>query len=205
MTSKKHSKDVAMDSRQTRRQSLAVERARRRRPVRSLVVATATAMGCAVLGVAAAGGTYAFLNDTKTLPGATIQAGTMGLLVNDAATANLGTVTVNPGSPQAIPFTVTNTGDVVARFSVASSTTSTSGLKSIMRANVGVTSGSCVASDAAAGTQTIDSYASTGILDFAAGEKKNLCLYLSVPTGSDAALSGTSIPFTLTLTSQQIQ
>ncbi|MDR2256004.1 MAG: hypothetical protein LBE25_08425 [Arthrobacter sp.] len=173
--------------------------------LRGLALSATVAAVSALVGLAATGGTYALLNTSGTVPGATLTAGTMDLSINGAGSAQLGTVGLDPLTPVALPFTVTNAGQAKARLSAAITAQDNSALATVMRIDVVPNPGSCVASALGASAQRLASFTSSSLADLTAGTSRGFCLLLSLPAGTDAALSGTSVNFTLTMTSEQIR
>ena len=76
---------------------------------RSLVTAAAV-VGALVVGGATTGTTLALWRGQATMPGHTVQAGSIGLTVNQSVNVGLGSLTMQPGESRTIPLTFTNTG-----------------------------------------------------------------------------------------------
>lgn len=175
-------------------------------PARSLLVTTALTAVCAVVGLSAAGGTYAFLNAKTSVGGATIKAGSMSLQVNDAGTSTIEDATVAPQSPVAKPFTVTNVGSVPVTLDAAITATSSLDINSYTRALITPVANAAACATGLTGTRAVlPGYSRTGLDTLTPGQKKTYCLERSLADNTPVALSGQSVSFTLTMTSNQKQ
>ncbi len=157
------------------------------------------------LAVAGIGGSYAWLNASTTSGGGTVQAGTIGLAVNNASSASLGDWALSPATPVAKPVKVSNTGDVDLSLTASITLTTVASVASVTKARL-----TPVANAAACATQlngtpgAISGYTTAAGFDtLAVGQTKWYCLELFIPQGTSATTSGQSLAFSLTFTGEQ--
>ncbi|WP_052460667.1 SipW-dependent-type signal peptide-containing protein [Microbacterium gorillae] len=184
-------------------------RPRRRARVRSrlsaLVLTTLVLGGGTVLGLSAAGGTYALLSDRATVPGATITAGRADLQVNGAASAGLGTWDLTPATPRAKSFTVSNTDDVPLQVSARAIVTSATAIAANTRARLTpVPSGSACTTGLSGALGALSGYAVAPLETIAAGATRTYCLELVLLPSTPVGQSGQGVSFTLTLDGTQV-
>jgi tripartite-type tricarboxylate transporter receptor subunit TctC len=112
-----------------------------------MLMVAASAGTAVVLAVAAAGGTYAFLNSSRQVPGATLTAGTATLAVTTPLA--LTPTTLYPGSSVRGTAVVSNTGNVPLRLRVAGLTPpgSATAFTSALTIGVGIVTASTECSD----------------------------------------------------------
>lgn len=175
------------------------DRPARRVPFRvSLLGAVLTVI--ALLGV---GGTFAYLIDAAAVPGATVRAGSLDLLVDGQKSVvwSGAALAVSPGAPYAREFTVANTGDVPT--TVTATFTSTGALASYARVRITSLVGSATCTAAATGglEGPIGAFPTTGD-DLVAGATGRYCLVLSL-VDAPISLAGQSLGFTMTVTATQ--
>lgn len=192
----------APESRRSRR--IAGRRGRHVRRLRSLATATAMLAASTLVGVAAAGGTYALLNDKATMNGATIKSGTLQLQIQGSGSYNFGNFSVTPNTPVAKSFTLTNVGDVNVSLSAASTTTSGSQLVPNARIRITPVTSTAACVPGLPGQQgPVASYTNTNVGNLAKGTSSIYCLELSLDQGTSANFSGQSFPFTVTISGAQ--
>lgn len=171
---------------------------RKRRLTLRAPATAALVTACALLGV---GGTWAYFVDAAPVPGATIRAGTLDLLVDWQKDVTWPAVQLAPNAPTVREFTVTNSGDVPSR--VEATFASSGGLAPHTTARIypkiGATPCSAAATDGVVGP--IQAFP-TAQDDLAAGESRAYCLVLSVP-GAPISAAGQSLSYTLTVTATQ--
>lgn len=154
----------------------------------------------ALLGV---GGTFAYLVDAAAVPGATVRAGSLDLLVDGqkAVVWSGPALTVAPSAPFAREFTVTNTGDVPT--TVTAAFTSSGALAAHARVRITGLAGSATCTAAATGglEGPITAFPATGD-DLAPGAGARYCLVLSL-VDAPISLAGQPLGFTMTVTATQ--
>ena len=154
----------------------------------------------ALLGV---GGTFAYLVDAAPVTGATVQAGSMDVLIDGQKSAvwSGASLAVAPSAPYARAFTVTNTGAVPA--TVTASFAGTGSLASYARVRITPLVGSATCTAAATGglEGPIGAFPTTGD-DLVAGATGRYCLVLSL-VDAPISLAGQSLGFTMTVTATQ--
>ena len=172
---------------------------RHRVPFRAPVMVAALTV-FALLGV---GGTYAFLVDVAAVRGATVQAGSLDLVIDGqkAVVWSGAGWSLAPNAPVAREFTVTNVGD--ARTTVTAGFTSTGTLAAHARVRIAPLAGATVCTSAVTGGAEgpITAYPTTGV-DLAPGATGRYCLVLSL-VDAPISLAGQPLGFTMTLTSTQ--
>ena len=186
-------------------------RDRVRRQRRGLVLTILGVLGTTILGVSAAGGTYAFLNDTAFSGGGTISAGTADLQIKGAPTATLDGARLDPATENRILFDVANTGDVTLALSAAVRVTSTPAPAIAANTRILVarvdTAAECSATKAPGGPRmSFDAWnaQATTIGSIAAQSAPQLfCLILALAPETPATQSGQSFTYTLTINGRQ--
>jgi hypothetical protein len=152
----------------------------------------------AALGVAGAGGTHALLQDHAGGPAATIQAGTLDLLIDGQESAPLGMWELGPAQAQARAFTVTNTGDVRASLSAHTAVTVTQPIIDHTQARLTPVA---AAEDCHAGLDgqlaNLEGYSVADLGPLASNESRTYCLELSLTPNTPSALAGQGVSFTL--------
>lgn len=162
----------------------------RRARIRTLLGATSVATAGVVIGLGAAGGTYAYFDDSLVGDPAVVTAGTAELDVQASFTAaSWGNLLVGESVRQ--PFTVINGGDVPLTLT-ASGTTSVAGFE--LRTVLGTCPGSALT-----GTSITQTPAAIGTL--AAGASTGACLEVRLASGAPGVtstvavtISGTQVP-----------
>jgi predicted ribosomally synthesized peptide with SipW-like signal peptide len=158
------------------------------------MLASASAIaGASVVAVIAAGGTYALWSDARAVPGATIQAGTLGLTVNGVSSYALSGAAWSkllPGDVVSQQVTLKNTGNVPGTI-----TAGTHG--SFAPLLVHIKKGTCGA--AIGGTSSTVSPTNLGIL--AAGEASVVCIQVTMPSTAAASVQGAAQSFSVDFTS----
>lgn len=192
----------APESRRSRR--IAERRGRHVRRLRSLATATALLTASTLIGIAAAGGTYALLNDKATMKGATVTSGNLQLLINNAQAANLGNFTITPARAQAKSFVITNTGDVNVNLSAAATNTSAQALVANTRIRVTPVASAAACQPGLSGQQApLASYTNSNLGSLNKGTTGFFCLELSLAPGTPVEQSGQQFSFTLTVNGAQ--
>ncbi|RKW69409.1 hypothetical protein [Galactobacter caseinivorans] len=175
-----------------------------RRRLRRLIVGTALVAACTVVGISAAGGSYALLNAGTRLPGATVQAGSMDLRVNGAGTAGLGSVSLTPGTSRAVAFQVSNLGDVAATLGASMSAASSQAINDYTFARLTPVASAGACTTGLGGTRAkIDGYTAANLDALAAGQSKFYCVEFSLDPATPASQSGQGVSVTIKLTTQQ--
>lgn len=182
--------------------------ARRRSRRGALLTATVATFVCTLLGVSAAGGTYAFLTATSELGGASrITSGTTGLLIDGTASRAFPAVAPAPAVPARIPFRVSNSGD--APLSLASTLTVTTapapGIVAATRAALAPVASEAACTSAGPGVASgpFDAHRVGSLGTLAVGGQQWMCLEASIATGTPATTAGQSFDFRLTIDGQQ--
>ena len=164
-----------------------------RRPTIKGMLASASAAGAAsLIAVVAAGGTYALWDGQQAIPAATIASGSMGLTVNNLASAPINTApwsTLLPGDVVWQEVTVKNTG-TVSGIVTASTTDAGPLLVHVKKAACSVVIG---------GTSSTVSPVSLGT--FTASEAATVCVQVTMPANAPAVAQGTAYSFIVTFTS----
>ncbi|WP_427870190.1 hypothetical protein [Leucobacter luti] len=179
---------------------------RQRRRIRGLAVSAAMLTGATLLGLGAAGGTYALLNARAELGGATISAGTAELRIDGAASASLADLSVGPGAPAARAVTVSNTGHVTLDLSARATPTAAPAIlaNTQIRLTPVSSAAQCVPGRPGPAPAPLSGYTKSGIGALApTGPASSgttvLCLELSLRDGTPVEQSGQQVPFTLTI------
>lgn len=186
---------------QTRREARA-QRERRR----GLGKVTAAIAVATLAGLATVGATTALFNAMETLKGSTVTAGTMTLLINGASSAAaLGDARLAPTTPVMKTFTVKNESTVPVslkgQISVAAPVAITANTNAVMSIVRGT--GTCpttVPGTAAA----INGYTNASLGNLAVGEQVRVCVGLSLNATTPTSQSGTGAPYSITMTSTQL-
>ncbi len=154
----------------------------------------------ALLGV---GGTFAYLVDAAAVPGASVRAGSLDLLIDGqkAVVWSGPALTVAPSAPYAREFTVTNAGDVPT--TVTAAFTSTGALAAHARVRITGLAGAATCTAGATGglEGPLAAFPTTGD-DLGPGADARYCLVLSL-VDAPISLAGQSLGFTMTLTATQ--
>lgn len=173
-----------------------------------LILATLGTALCTVLGVGAAGGTYAFLNATADLGDtARITAGAASLLIEGSPSATFTQRKLTPATPVRIAFTVTNSGDTALDLSstIAVTTAPAPGIVGVTTAALGPVASESACTSAGPGTSAAAvsgrRVPALGILS--AGATRQYCLELAVPAGTAATLAGSTFSYRLTIDGAQ--
>jgi len=174
-------------------------RPRRRVSFRAPLVGAALTV-FALLGV---GGTYAFLVDVAEVPGATVRAGSLDVLIDGqkaVAWSGAGWA-LAPNAPVAREFTVSNVGD--APSTVTAAFASTGALAGHARVRIAPLTGSATCTAATVGgiEGPITAFPNTGD-NLAPNATARYCLVVSL-VDAPIALAGQSLGFTLTVTATQ--
>lgn len=164
----------------------------------------------AILGMQV-GGTYALWSTTRTVPGATIQAGSTGLAVNGSAAAvltGLDVTKLGPGGAIATSLTVTNTGTTPLLVATTGGTVTadSGGLAAELTVQlVAASPASCTPTFSGGFVGRIPGYATTASpVAIAAGASVPYCLIVALDADAPPATQNRSTSFTLTLTGQQV-
>ncbi len=163
--------------------------------VKGMLVTTAMVAGAAVLGVSAAGGSFATWQVADEIAPSTVSSGSLNIVVNDVANYALsGTAwsALMPGDVVSQQVSVKNTGTTAA--TVTASTSAPSGA-----IDVRVQSGAC-SGTIAGPSSTATPTALAGTL--AGGASMTVCIQVSLTA---TATQNQSAPFTLTFTADQVQ
>lgn len=177
---------------------------RARRRATRVLLSCAVVAGALVLGLGAAGGTLALLSAERTIPGATITAGSLGLSVNGGSTATIGGYSISPGSPHARTFTVTNTGTVPVEIGATISVTSTDPIQDNMRARVTAVADSAECTPDLRGTRgDLNGYTVSEVAEIPSGQTATVCLELALDDATPLSQAGQSAAFTLTVNGTQ--
>lgn len=198
--------NVSIDASQGTRRALRAARRQdgRRARLRGIAWSTLSLGAATLLGLGAVGGTYALFNDSATMPGARISAGTMSLQVNGASTAALGSWTITPASRDAKSFTVTNVSAVPVDISANAVVTSATGLGANTTASLVAVAASADCTTATfPAPAALNGYARTRFVALAPGATQKLCLSMGALSSTPVAQSGQTVNFTMTMTSLQ--
>lgn len=172
--------------------------------LRALVTSTLTTGLAVLIGVSGAGGTYAWLTASATAPGATVQAGTLTLQINGAASAALGTWEATPNTPQVKSFTITNTGNAPASLTGAIAATTTPALTPYATARLTNVANPAACVPGLGGAQgALNGYTTAAFDTIAAGTTRTYCLEVGLAAGTPVSVSGQSLNFSLTVTGTQ--
>ena len=165
---------------------------------------TAVIAVCTVGGLAAAGGTYAFLNAGANMPGAKISAGTLDLQINGKAADALGAWNLTPAAPQAKSFTITNVGDVDVTLSAAATIDVTSAIAANVQARITPVANAAACTVGLTGTrQDLAAYSQSALDAMVKSTTQTYCLELSLKAGTPVSQSGQGLSFTMTMTGTQ--
>ncbi|WP_141396672.1 hypothetical protein [Microbacterium gorillae] len=182
-------------------------RDRHRRQRRGLVIAILGVLGTTVLGLGAAGGTYAMLTATADIGGqSAITAGTAALTINGTASgATLAAVAPAPATPKRVAFQVSNTGDVaLALSSTIAVTAPAPAIVGVTRAIVAPVADAAACAAGPAGTPAaINGHTVPTLATLPAGATAWYCLEVSIAPGSSAALAGQDLTYRLTIDGRQ--
>lgn len=170
---------------------------------------TAAAAGAAVLlAVLAAGGTYAFLNSSAAVAGATLRAGTATLAVAPGF-ALPGTV-LHPGTAIRGSAVVSNTGQVPLQLRVSGLTPPATGsaFSNALTVGVGVatSAAACTAGNTPLWTGTLASASAADLtgVTLAPGASTTLCVTVGLPSSApDAAKGASAAAFSLLVDGRQ--
>ena len=155
------------------------------------------------IAVSTSGLTFALLSASASTPGATISAGTSGLLIDGAVSTDLGTVMLAPLTPVARAVHLENTGDVdLALTATATATANDLAASVTVRLTPIDGSADCTTGLDAPPAPLLGPGVPAGTL--AAGDESLLCIELIIPEDTPASASGQTIAFTLTLRGDQI-
>lgn len=177
---------------------------RARRRTSRLLVSCGVVGGALVLGLAAAGGTFAALAATQTVPGATVTAGSLDLTVNGASAATLGAYSVTPATAQAFPLTIANTGTSPVELTTTIAVTSAAEVADNMLARITPVASTAACVPGLTGTQSpLRDFTAAGFVSLAAGQSQLVCLEIALDPATPVALSGQSASFTATVTGIQ--
>lgn len=164
----------------------------------------------AILGMQA-GGTYALWSTTRTVPGATVQAGSTGLTINGSASAvltGLDVTKLGPGGAIATSLTVANTGTTALLVATTggSVTADSGGLAGELTVRlVAASPASCTPTLTSGIAGRIPGYATTSSpVTIAAGASAPYCLVVALDADAPPTTQSRSTSFTLTLTGQQV-
>lgn len=179
-------------------------RARRRARARSLVAGTVIMAGAMLLGLTAAGGTYALLSANAQGPGATITAGSFDIRVNNQASAVLQPVVVTPNTPAVRPFTVSSAGDVPSVLSAQIVATSSQAITTNTQARITpvANAAACVVGLGGA-LADLNGYTLPTLDRLTQTQTKTYCLEVRLKPGTPVAQSGQGVAFRLTVTGTQ--
>lgn len=169
-----------------------------------MMMATLAVAASTVVGVGAAGGTFALLTANAQLPGATVRAGTLTLKINDGDQAALGAWNLGPTVAQAKPFTITNTGTVATSINASGVVTSTTPLGAHVNARLtALNAGESCAPGLGGSLKDLPGFAVTGVTSLPAGATADFCLELTLDTNTPGQYSGQSVDFAITITGVQ--
>jgi hypothetical protein len=168
---------------------------------RKALAAGAALLGGILVATGLAAGSYAYLNAQATTPTATIKSGNLALTVQygsgtAGATAALPTAawsTMLPGDIVGQQFTITSTGTATSNVSVA--------LSAVTAWDIRLAAGPCPTGQI--GNQPLTT---TPVFagSLAGGASSVVCVQATLPAGAAAGVSGTTAPFTITLTATQV-
>ena len=185
-------------------------RPRKRQKRRSIrlfsLVTTSLGVGLAVfIGLSGAGATYSYLRDSGTAPGATVQAGTLTLQINDSSSAALGAFSPTPNTPVAKAFKVTNTGNAPTALTATIAASSTPAITTYSLARITNVANAAACTTGLTGTQApLNGHSTAAPFDtVAVGASRWYCLEIGLSSGAPASVSGQSFAFTLTVNGAQ--
>lgn len=197
------------DAREPRRRTRPVpgpRRARIRLGVKELLAAGFATGTAVVLAMGAAGGTYAYLNDTATLGGGTVTAGSAALTVSGSPIALGG---LYPTATRYAAVTVTNTGSVPLQLRVEAlaGPAAPTAFSSSLTIGVGIatSAANCTnGSTPSVWTGTLAAAPSGGLgATLAAGASTTVCVATTMSAAAPAGAQSSSTGYTLTLGGRQ--
>lgn len=173
---------------------------------RALVISTLSTAVAAALAASTVGGTYAWLNSRTTTPGVTLRSGSFELLIDGAGSTTLDPIKASPLTPAVRPFSVTNGGDAPANLAATATTSSTQGLLDYATARLTPVAdkASCVVGSTAPDTPFKGFVTPPVFFILPVASTQWFCLELGIAPNPPEALSGQSLPFTLTVTGDQV-
>ncbi len=178
---------------------------RLRRLSRALLATAAAFASAVVIGIAAAGGTYAYLSSSTQLSAGTITAGTSHLVINGGATASVGALSgaLLPGGTanSATPLLVANTGSSTVTVTQGAATVTSTGGLDATKLVVKVVRVAATATACPAATVT-DLSAATATL--AGGASMKVCVIVSIASGATGIVSGATASFAVPLDATQV-
>lgn len=182
-------------------------RTNRRRRSRSLILSTLVVSGATVLGMAGAGGTYAFLSAQQATEQVVVTAGDLSLQINGAVSADLGSWQITPATPAARAFAVSSVSEGRLTSRLVAVVTPTSGSAIIANTQLRITpvpnEAACTVG-LAGPLADITGYRVTDPALLNAGETRYYCVEARLKAGTPASQSGQSVPFTVNLTTTQV-
>ncbi|GAA2241346.1 hypothetical protein GCM10010401_12630 [Rarobacter faecitabidus] len=173
--------------------------------MRKLAPATALIAALILAAIAGVGGTFAYLNASTTVPGSTIQAGTLSLRINGSATASLGPWALAPNAGQAIAFNVTSGNDAHSTITAAVTVSSTQLIKDYANLRIVevANAGACNTSLTGGVFGALTAFPATTLTHLTAGETQWLCAVMTLQNSVPIARAGESISFAVTLAATQ--
>ncbi|MCI9889405.1 hypothetical protein JT358_13190 [Micrococcales bacterium 31B] len=171
--------------------------------LRDWAISGAVFVVAVALGVGLAGGTRAYLTVRANIANATITAGSLNLLVNNAENVTLATESLAPLKPYVVPLTISNVGTTGANLRATSVATSTTAItaNATMRITPVATPAQCVAG--LAGPQfALGAYSQPlGVL--AGGASGVYCVEVGLLASTPTSQSGQGVNFTITFAGDQ--
>ena len=183
---------------------VAIKRARARSRLRSIAAATAVLTGATVLGLGAAGTSYALLNAKQGMPGATVAAGTAELRIENSSAALLSDFAPTPATPAVQAVSVSNVGQVTLALSGRSTASTKPALVSNALLRVTPVSAKSACVPGLAGPQsTLDGYANAGLGSVAPATARILCVEVALRAGTPVEQSGQQFGFEFVVSGAQ--
>ncbi|UJP10264.1 hypothetical protein L2X99_00635 [Microbacterium sp. KUDC0406] len=185
----------------------AAPRTRRTAPTarwRTLLLAIFSSTAAVAIGASGAGVTYAYLNASAPMNGATVRAGALAIQINGSASADLGAKKVSPAAPAAWAFTVANTGDAPTALSAKITAPTGPAYAGSARAVLAPVADSASCKTTVTGPQAaLNGYTLPTMGALAPGQTRSYCLVVSLPAGTSANGSGSSLDFVVTVDAAQ--
>lgn len=167
---------------------------------RALVAALIISFGALVLGLGAAGGTYALLSASAETPEATLTAGSFDLRIGGESPS----ATVTPASPVLRTFTVTSVGDVPSALSVRIAATSTQAITANTQVRISpLATGATCTVGLSGQIADLDGYTNPSLGRLEAGGTRSFCLELRLKPGTPATQSGQGVAFSIRVDGSQ--
>lgn len=172
--------------------------------LRSLALSTVLVASATVLGLGAAGGTYALLSASASTSNVTITAGSFGLRIGGESPS----ATVTLADPTARAFTVTSVGERIdSNLSVQVAATNSAAIiaNTEMRITAVESAAACVPgrSGIAQPFAALAGYSVPSLGELGAEQTRTFCLEVRLKPQTPVSQSGQSVDFTITVSGTQ--